>query len=174
MPASRINATPPYVIDAPYGRAAASPNQSNAGAVASISEFRIDSDPEYQSLSAVNTDKVPSVTIKGGNLTLATKKPLKAPIKVPIAIPAAIASGSGTPVITASRPITNEDKTKIAPTERSIPAVKIIRVCAIATMPMTVTCWRTNDRTPGLKNLGAKKPKTKILTTKTKAGTSVG
>ena len=105
-----------------------------------MSEFRIDSDPEYHNFSAVNTDSVPSVTINGGSLILATRKPLKAPISVPIAIPAAIAIGSGTPYDTESRPITNVERTKIAPTERSIPAVSIINVCAIATMPITVTC----------------------------------
>ena len=131
---------PPYVIVAPNGLAAASPNQSREGALASISELRIDSDPEYQSLSAVNTDSVPSVTMKGGSLILATRKPLKAPIKVPIDMPAAIAIGRGIPFDTASLPITNVETTSIAPTDRSIPAVKIIRVCAIATMPIMVTC----------------------------------
>ena len=138
--ANKINAIPPYVIVAPKGRAAASPNQRSEGAFASMSEFRIDSDPEYHNFSAVNTDSVPSVTMNGGSLILATRKPLKAPISVPIAIPAAIAIGSGTPYDTESRPITNVERTKIAPTERSIPAVSIINVCAIATMPITVTC----------------------------------
>ena len=139
-----------------------------------MSEFLIDSDPEYHNFSAVNTESVPSVTMNGGSLILATRNPLKAPISVPIAIPPAIAIGSGTPEDTASLPITNVERTNIAPTERSIPAVRIINVCAIATRPITVTCWSTNDKTPGLKNLGAMMPNIKILTIRTNAGTSVG
>ena len=95
--ANKISAIPPYVIVAPKGRAAASPNQRSDGAFASMSEYRIDSDPEYHSFSAVNTDSVPSVTINGGSLIFATRKPLNAPMSVPIAIPAEIAIGSGTP-----------------------------------------------------------------------------
>ena len=66
--------------------------------------------------------------------------------------PSRKAIGTGTPASTASLPITTEDSTMIAPTERSMPAVRMIRVCAMPTMPMIVTCCRIKDRLNGWKN----------------------
>ena len=59
----------------------------------------------------------------------------------------AIASGTGTPECTARLPMTSAETTRIAPTERSIPAVRMMSVWAIATMPITVTCSSTRLRT---------------------------
>src|SRR5689334_14130526 len=33
-----------------------------------------------------------------------------------------------------------------APLDKSIPAVRITRVCPIASVPMTITCWTTSER----------------------------
>ena len=41
----------------------------------------------------------------------------------------------------------------MAPTDRSMPAVRMISVCAIPTVPMIVTCCRISDRLKGWKNL---------------------
>ena len=53
--------------------------------------------------------------------------------------PGGKATISGMPSMTASRPITTEEITIITPTERSMPAVRITRVCAMPRMPMIVT-----------------------------------
>ena len=63
----------------------------------------------------------------------------------------------------------------MAPTDRSMPAVRMIRVCAIPTIPMIVTCCRISDRLNGWKN----RPPTMMLNTpapssSTMNGTVVG
>ena len=40
----------------------------------------------------------------------------------------------------------------IAPTERSMPAVRMTSVCAAPTMPVIATCWRISDSENGEKN----------------------
>src|SRR5438105_1349387 len=64
---------------------------------------------------------------------------------------AAKASGTCTPERTASRRTTTEDKTIIAPTERSMPAVRMTSVWAMPTMAMIVTCCRMRLRFRGWK-----------------------
>ena len=49
--------------------------------------------------------------------------------------------------------MTTEHSTMMAPTDRSMPAVSTIRVWAMPTMPMIVTCCRMSDRLNGAKNL---------------------
>ena len=53
---------------------------------------------------------------------------------------------SGTPSMTASRPITTDEITMITPTERSMPAVRMTSVCAMPRMPMIVTWVSTVER----------------------------
>ena len=43
----------------------------------------------------------------------------------------------------------------MAPTDRSMPAVRMISVWAMPTMPMIVTCCRISDRLNGGKNRAA-------------------
>ena len=83
---------------------------------------------------------VPNVTIKGGNLNRVTSNPLKAPVAIPDSIPTAIAGSVGIPISTESLPINTDANTIMAATLRSIPAVRIIRVCAAAKIPTIVTC----------------------------------
>ena len=97
--------------------------------------------------------QVPSVTMNGGRRRRVTRTPLIRPQARPVSRPSRKAIGTGTPATTASLPITTEDRTMIAPTDRSMPAVRMIRVCAIPTMPMIVTCCRIRDRLNGWKNL---------------------
>lgn len=65
----------------------------------------------------------------------------------------------------ANRPITMAEMTSMAPTDRSIPAVKMIMVWAMATMPVTVTCLRISDSVLAVMKLFAKTPKARMLTT---------
>ena len=93
--------------------------------------------------------QVPSVTMNGGKRNRATKNPLTAPAAVPAAKPTMTASGPGNPASTAVLPITTDDKTIIAPTDKSMPAVKITSVCAMPKMPMSVTCCKIRDKLKG-------------------------
>ena len=89
---------------------------------------------------AKNIFQVPSVTMKGGNLSRVTSRPLNAPVAIPDIKPIAIAGRVGIPISTDSFPINTEAKTIIAATLKSIPAVNIIKVCAAAKIPTIVTC----------------------------------
>ena len=82
----------------------------------------------------MNTLSVPKVTINGGNLNLVTRYPLNAPANVPINRPSAKAQNTGSPSSGISGSpmkvfaITIDAKIAIAPQDKSIPAVKIIKV----------------------------------------------
>ena len=89
--------------------------------------------------------------------------------------PMAIAAGAGTPVWTASLPMTMEASTMIAPIERSMPAVRMMMVCAMATMPIGVTCLRMVDRLPGCRIFpSVVNPNNRTDTMRTKTGTATG
>ncbi|MNE95061.1 hypothetical protein D3C80_1931040 [compost metagenome] len=71
--------------------------------------------------------------------------------------------------------MTTEDKTMIAPTERSIPAVRITKVCAAATMPVIATCCRISVSAKAEKNFPPSvMPKTSNDITSTISGTAAG
>ena len=80
------------------------------------------------------------VTINGGSLNRVTNNPLNAPVATPEIKPIAIAGKVGIPKSTESFPITTDARTIIAATLKSIPAVKMIKVCAAANIPTIVTC----------------------------------
>ena len=97
--------------------------------------------------------QVPSVTMKGGSLTSATSTPLMKPQAMPVRKPSTKAISGGQPQTTARRPMTIDDSTMMAPTERSMPAVRITSVWAMPKVPMMVTCCRTSDMLNRAKNL---------------------
>ena len=68
---------------------------------------------------------------------------------------------TGTPLTTARRPMTIEARIMMTPTDRSMPAVRMISVWAMPSVPMIVTCWRISDRLNGAK----KRPPTRTLKT---------
>ena len=78
--------------------------------------------------------------------------PLIRPQPMPTARPMTKASSCGTPAATASWPMTTETRIMIAPTDRSMPAVRITSVCATPMMAMIVTCCMISDRLNGWKN----------------------
>ena len=69
--------------------------------------------------------------MKGGRLRLAMPKPLIAPMAAPTATVRTTASGIGTPAFSRSA-ATTEVRPTTAPTERSIPAVMMTKVCPMA------------------------------------------
>ena len=50
-------------------------------------------------------------------------------------------------------PITTDDSTMMAPTDRSMPAVRMTSVCAAPTMPTIATCCRISVSEKAEKNL---------------------
>jgi hypothetical protein len=79
-------------------------------------------------LSEKKMVRVPSVTMNGGSLIRVTRNPLRAPIAVPQANPSTSASTPGIPNLVQKLAIRIDEKTAIAPTDRSIPAVRMIKV----------------------------------------------
>ncbi|CAB4960328.1 unannotated protein [freshwater metagenome] len=61
-------------------------------------------------------------------------------------------------------------KTMMAPMLRSMPAVRMMRVCAMAKVPTTTVCWVRKDRLPGSRNLELMSAKMTIATTSTTSG----
>src|SRR3977135_4197211 len=96
--------------------------------------------------SAIAMLKVPSVTMNAGRRTLVTNKPLTRPKMAQERTPRRIARSAGTPLCTASFVITIIPNAITAPHDRSMPAVRMIRVCPIASTPTSTVCWRISER----------------------------
>ena len=76
------------------------------------------------------------------------------PAAVPTATPTAMASTPGMPAPAASFAAIIMERIATAPTERSIPAVRMISVCPTASAPITATCCTTSESELGEANLG--------------------
>ena len=76
---------------------------------------------------------VPSVTMKGGRPTRATRVPLINPMPTPISSPTRIARGTGRPSCM-QRAETRPAKAIVAPTDRSMPPMMITRLSPSDTM----------------------------------------
>ena len=61
-------------------------------------------------------------------------------------MPSRIASSPGTPLSTAILVITIDPKAMTVPHDRSMPAVRMISVWPMASVPMTITCWMINEK----------------------------
>ena len=70
--------------------------------------------------------------------------------------------------------MTIDEKTMIAPHDRSMPAVRMISVWPTASVPTTATCWVMSERLLGVANLLLSSLKTITLMTRTMAGLSHG
>ncbi len=117
---------------------------------------------------------VPSVTMNGGSRSRVTSRPLNAPAARPTTSPAASAAGAGRPFWLAVCAITIDVSTMTAPTDRSMPAVRMISVCATASVPTTATCCVTSDRLAGSRKRSLSRPNTMIARTSTTAGLTAG
>ena len=82
----------------------------------------------YSSPSAVKTESVPRVTMNGGSLSRVTRSPLAAPATRPTSSEISTASGPGTPCSALILAPTSMAKIAMAPQERSMPAVRMMRV----------------------------------------------
>src|SRR6202171_2123707 len=104
---------------------------------------------------------VPSVTMNAGSFTRVMSAPLRKPKAVLAISPQRIARSGLISKSTASLVITIDPSAISMPQERSIPAVRMTRVCPIATTPTTITCWRMSEKLDPLRNRSlceAKKP----------------
>jgi hypothetical protein len=117
---------------------------------------------------------VPSVTMNGGRLIRVTKNPFKAPPAVPIRMPIRIASGPGTPPEDARLAMISIENTVSAPTDRSMPAVRMISVWPMASAAMIATCWNRIDNVCGCRNRGLTTAKTITATISTSNGLRAG
>ena len=89
---------------------------------------------------------VPSVTMKEGSLARVMSRPLSKPNRQVTAMPASMARAGCTPLSTASLVTTMEPRAMTMPQDRSIPAVRMMRVWPMASTPTTMTCCTTSDR----------------------------
>ena len=71
------------------------------------------------------------------------------PQTTPTPNPSSSASRPGTPWSADSLAITIRESTITAPTDRSMPAVRITSVWAMPSVPTTITCCTISDRLPG-------------------------
>ena len=110
-------------------------------------------------VSAKAMFSVPSVTMKGGRRILVTSPPLRAPKAAHTASPSRIARNGLRPETTASLAITTAPRAMTAPSERSMPAVRMTSVWPMARVPTTMTCWTISDRLVPVRNRGDSKVK---------------
>ena len=103
-------------------------------------------------LSAKKMLIVPRVTMNGGILSRVMSRPLRRPQAVPKANPRTRASRPGTPERDVDVGHDDRAKTAMAPTERSTPAVRMMIVWPMASVPTTVTWDTMSDRLRGRMN----------------------
>ena len=130
--------------------------------------------PEYSSTIAVKMLKVPKVTMKGGNLSRVTSRPLTRPKNVPRAMPRIRARKPGTPLLAARFAMNIMAKMQIAPTDKSIPAVRMTSVCPMASAAMIAVCWMMIDNVAGWANRGLMMVKMMNAMISTISGLSAG
>ena len=150
------------------------PNQSRMFASLTTSELRIVALSENHCANAENTLRVPSVAMNGGNLSRVTSKPFPTPHASPSAIPKSRPSQGFQPQVTASFPIVTELNSVMAPTERSMPAVRMMIVWAIPKVPMIMTWARIVDTLVVVRNLSPKMLKNTKASNSTAEGLARG
>jgi len=117
---------------------------------------------------------VPSVTMNGGRLILVTSRPLIQPAMRPKTTPMTSARNPGTPLFAASDAMIIVDRIAIAPTDRSIPAVRMTRVCPRARAATTAVCWTSRDNDLACRNRWLTNENTMIVRTSRISGLTHG
>src|SRR5512141_1763903 len=90
--------------------------------------------------------KVPSVTMSEGSPIAVVSQPLSRPRATHTASPTRTARKGFRPESAARPVMSTEDSAMIMPFDRSIPPVRMTRVCPMASVPTTITCWRMSER----------------------------
>ncbi len=112
--------------------------------------------------------------MNGGSRSRVTSMPLNRPAAMPTRRPRSRASGAGTPFWEAVWAISIDESTITAPTDRSMPAVRMMSVWATASVPTTATCWVIRERFAGARKRSFRMPNTITATTSTTAGLTAG
>ena len=89
-------------------------------------------------------------------------------------MPISRANKPGTPCSAATLAITIIESTATAPTERSMPAVRMISVCPTARAATTAVCCTSSDSVCGLENRAFSRLKTITVSTRIMAGLIAG
>ena len=84
--------------------------------------------------------------MNGGRPIRVTSTPCSNPNAAQEPIPSSSASAGGRPLTTASLVMTIEPSAMIVPHARSMPAVRMISVWPIASVPITITCWKISEK----------------------------
>src|SRR6266498_1999751 len=116
---------------------------------------------------------VPRVTMNGGRLMVVTRPPFSRPKPAQTSRPSRIATNGFSPVSMASLVITMLPSAMTAPLDRSMPAVRITRVCPMASVPTTMTCWTIREKLPPVKNRSDLMLKNRQANTSAPSGPSV-
>jgi hypothetical protein len=106
---------------------------------------------------------VASVMMKGGIGVRAAKAPLTAPQS--IATPRPAATDGATPARGNSQTVTVPTSATTAPTDRSIPPIRITRVIPNARIALTEICWARSSRFSAVRNCGTQARNTPSSTT---------
>ena len=111
----------------------------------------------YQTTNPRYAVSVPSVTIRGLTPAQAMITPLSAPPSRPIATGSRNASATLTAEgsFWAKTPENMPATASSDPTERSIPAVRMVKVIPMAIIPITDTCSNTSRALSGVRNCGS-------------------
>ena len=113
--------------------------------------------------------------MKGGMRRRVMSSPLSIPQAVPKAKPRSRAATPGTPNSLEALAMMMETKTAMAPTERSTPAVRMMSVWPMASVPTTATWPMTSETLPALRNRsGAFRLKATSMMTSTMSGPRAG
>src|SRR4051812_21577 len=97
-------------------------------------------------VSASAMFSVPSVTMNGGSRSVVTSPPFRTPKPPATSRPTMIDSAGARPLSTASLVMTIDDSAMTRPQDRSMPAVRMISVWPMASVPSTITCWSTSEK----------------------------
>ena len=91
--------------------------------------------PDTYRSSAKKMLRVPRVTMNGGIRKRVMSQPLRRPHPVPNTKPRRRATGPGNPSVALTLAMMIDAKTAMAPTDRSTPAVRMMIVCPMASVP---------------------------------------
>src|SRR5215831_5109708 len=118
-----------------------------------------------------NNDRVPSVTMSGGNLRRAMSAALSAPPAIPMRNVAPTATDNGKPTSCHRNPNATAARPIIDPTERSIPPVTMIGVSASASRPISTLRRVISNAFPDVAKLWPASPNTMHSTRMTTTST---
>ena len=129
---------------------------------------------EMYSTRAKKMLRVPRVTMNGGSRSRVMSTPFSRPQASPMTRPMPRTSSPGIASSAEICPSTTVASSMMAPTDRSMPAVRMMIVWPMASVPTTMTCCAMRERLLGSRNRGDISEKAAIIMTSTNAGPMIG